>query len=173
MDENQSTSSSENSGGGNKNLIVMAIVAVVVIALLIGGAYYFLYMSKPQDNTEVVDQQTTNPDAEVEGTSEETAAGNYQDGTYTATGTYSYHSGEESVEVTVTLESGAVTEAKVVSKAIAPTSKTMQADFIANFESMVIGKNIDEVRVGKVSGSSLTGVGFNAAIEDIKEQAQG
>lgn len=95
----------------------------------------------------------------------------YNDGSYTATGTYSYHSGTESIEVTLTLESGVITEAQVVSQAVAPTSKTMQADFIANYESEVIGKNIDEVNVGKVSGSSLTGIGFNAAVEDIKTQA--
>ena len=73
--------------------------------------------------------------------------------------------------MTVTLESGVITEAQVVSQAVAPVSKSMQADFIANFKPEVVGKNIDEVQVGKVSGSSLTGIGFNAAVEDIKVQA--
>jgi hypothetical protein len=38
---------------------------------------------------------------------------------------------------------------------------------------MVVGKNIDEVNLGKVSGSSLTPIGFNNAIEDIRSQAKG
>lgn len=170
--ENQSTSSTSNSSSGGKNWIVIAIVVIAIVVLVAAGGYYFM---NSQKETTVVENQTPSPATEVEGsnTESEPQSSNYQDGTYTATGTYSYHSGEESVEVTVTIESGTITEATVVGKAVSPTSKSMQADFIANFEPMVVGKNIDEVELGKVSGSSLTGIGFNAAIEDIKSQAQG
>ena len=171
MDEGQSTSSSTSSSGGGKNWLIIAIVIIAIVILVAAGGYYFMNSQKAST---VVENQTPTPATEVEGsnTESEPQTNNYKDGTYTATGTYSYHSGEESVEVTVTIESGVVTDAKVVGKAVAPTSKSMQADFIANFEPMVVGKNIDEVKLGKVSGSSLTGIGFNAALEDIKSQAQ-
>jgi len=172
MDENQSTSSSTSSSGGGKNWLVIAIVVIAIVILVAAGGYYFMNSQKAST---VVENQTPTPGTEVEGSNTESQpqSSNYKDGTYTATGSYSYHSGTEAVEVTVTIESGVVTEAQVVSLAKAPTSKTMQADFIANFEPMVVGKNIDEVKLGKVSGSSLTGIGFNAALEDIKSQAQG
>jgi hypothetical protein len=36
---------------------------------------------------------------------------------------------------------------------------------------VVVGRPIDEVRVSKLAGSSETPKGFNAAIEQIREQA--
>lgn len=36
---------------------------------------------------------------------------------------------------------------------------------------VVIGKSIDEVKVGRLAGSSGTPEGFNNAIEQIKEEA--
>jgi hypothetical protein len=35
-----------------------------------------------------------------------------------------------------------------------------------------VGKNIDELNVSKVAGSSLTSGGFNQAVEKIKQEAQ-
>lgn len=174
MDEQQSTSASSNSssGGSKKWIMIAAIVAIIIIVAAVGG---YFFMNQSSSTTETAN---TTPDGQVEGENQEitnpTAApskSTYKDGTYTATGTYSYHAGKESVEVTATIDSGKITKIDVVSLAKAPTSKVMQADFIANFKPMVVGKNIDDVKLGKVSGSSLTGIGFNAALEDIKTQA--
>ena len=35
----------------------------------------------------------------------------------------------------------------------------------------VVGKALDDLNVSRVAGSSLTSGGFNAAVDDIKEQA--
>lgn len=181
MEESQSNSTS--SSGSKKGLIIAAIAVIVIIAVAAGG-FAFLNLNKENSSEEANESaavenaenqaQTSQMPEESNTTSSgsTTTTSSYKDGTYTATGTYAYHSGTESIEVTVTLKNGEVVDVAVVNMAKAPTSKKIQDDFIANFKEMVVGKNIDEVKLGKVSGSSLTGIGFNAAIEDIKSQAQ-
>jgi uncharacterized protein with FMN-binding domain len=174
MEENNSSTSSDSSGS-KKGLIIAAVAVIVILAIAAGG-FAFMNMNKKSEstNTTAVESADTQAEATPEAMQEEAASTNaYKDGTYEATGTYSYHSGTESVKVSVTLENGKVEDVTVVSLAKAPTSKQMQADFIAHYKSMVVGKNIDDVKLSKVSGSSLTSGGFNAAIEDIKSQAKG
>ena len=43
--------------------------------------------------------------------------------------------------------------------------------FVSNFAALIVGKDIDEVSLDKVAGSSLTSSGFNAAVETIKSDA--
>lgn len=96
----------------------------------------------------------------------------YQDGTYEMIGEYVSPGGPETVGVTVTLANGIITDANVEVLATRPASVDKQTDFAANYKPMVIGKNIDEVMLTKVSGSSLTPKGFNDAIEKIKAEAK-
>lgn len=51
-------------------------------------------------------------------------------------------------------------------------AKKFQEDFAGGIKAVVVGKNLDELNVSKVSGSSLTGAGFNQALEAIKTQAK-
>lgn len=155
--------------GVNKNMIMVGIAVVIIIAAVaIGG--FVLSKNKEQAVVETPQQDTTGA---MQETSEQGAVtGNYKDGTYGAVGEYSYHSGTESIDVTVTLKGGVIEDVDVVAQAKAPISKEKQEDFIANYKEQVVGKNIDEVKLGKISGSSLTPIGFNAAIEEIKAQAQ-
>lgn len=105
-------------------------------------------------------------------TTTSTAASPYKDGTYTSVGSYRSPAGNESVDVTVILKDGIITGSTVVSEANDPNSKRYQGIFIANYKQYVNGKNIDEVNLSKVSGSSLTSAGFNAALAKIKIQAK-
>lgn len=155
--------------GMNKNMIMIGIAVVVIIAAIaIGG--FVLTKNKEQAVVETPQDETVT--GAMEETSEAGTTATYKDGTYEAKGAYSYHSGTESIDVTVTLANGVVEDVEVVAQAKAPISKEKQADFIANYKEQVVGKNIDEINLGKISGSSLTPIGFNAAIEDIKAQAQ-
>ncbi len=43
--------------------------------------------------------------------------------------------------------------------------------FAGGISDVVVGKNINDIDVDKVSGSSLTSGGFNEAIEKIKQEA--
>jgi uncharacterized protein with FMN-binding domain len=106
------------------------------------------------------------------GTTDASATASYKDGTYTATGNYTSPGGAESIEVTVTLADGVITDASVVSDAFRPESKMMQGQFISGFKAQVVGKKITDVKLTKVSGSSLTPKGWNDAIAKIQAQAQ-
>lgn len=100
-----------------------------------------------------------------------TSGGPYTDGTYTESGSYQSPNGSESVEVTVTLESDVITSVEVVGNGDNPDSKRYQGEFIGGIADEVVGKNIDEISVTKVAGSSLTSGGFMKAIEAIKADA--
>lgn len=98
-------------------------------------------------------------------------SGDYTDGTYTESGSYQAPSGEETVEVTVTLADNKITDVKVVGEATDPQAKRHQGEFSDGIAGEVVGKNIDEIKVDKVGGSSLTSGGFNEAIDAIKADA--
>ncbi|WP_202171354.1 hypothetical protein [Bacillus sp. USDA818B3_A] len=93
----------------------------------------------------------------------------YADGVYEATGQYG--SLPSSITVTVTLVDEVITDVKVTPHATNPTSLDLQRSFAAAVPQVVVGKRIDEVKVGRLAGSSGTPDGFNDAIEQIKEQA--
>ena len=95
----------------------------------------------------------------------------YTDGTYTAEGSYQAPSGTESVDVTITLKGDVITAVEVVSNATDPQAKQHQGEFIAGISDVVVGKDIDTIKVDKVGGSSLTSGGFNKAVEEIKADA--
>lgn len=96
----------------------------------------------------------------------------YVDGTYAATGEYRSPAGEETIDVSLTLENGVVTDATYVGRATNPRSVTMQANFAAGYQALVVGKPIDELDLGVVNGSSLTPKGFMDAVADIKAEAK-
>jgi hypothetical protein len=45
--------------------------------------------------------------------------------------------------------------------------------FEGGVDAVVVGKNIKDLHVGVVAGSSLTSQGFNKALDAIKAEAQG
>lgn len=93
----------------------------------------------------------------------------YADGEYSATGEYG---GQPShITVRVTLKDGVITAVVVTPHASVPRSLELQRAFADAVPKVVVGKRIDEVRVGKLAGSSGTPKGFNDAIRQIREQA--
>ncbi|MES2023523.1 MAG: hypothetical protein V4439_02465 [Patescibacteria group bacterium] len=96
----------------------------------------------------------------------------YKDGTYSATGSYMSPGGYDQLGVSLTLKDGIITDVSVTNMAGDEKSKKIQDMFIANYKQYVVGRNISDLNLTKVSGSSLTPQGFNDAIEQIKTQAQ-
>lgn len=92
-------------------------------------------------------------------------------GTWTETGDYTTPGGQESVEVTLTAKDGTVTAVEVQGSGGSPNSQQYQAAFISGISAEVVGKQLSSIDVGAVSGSSLTGQGFNAAVEKIRADA--
>lgn len=99
------------------------------------------------------------------------SGGSSASGTWTETGSYSTPGGQESVKVTLTAKAGTVTALKVSGSGGTPNSRQYQSAFESGISSAVVGKPLATLKVGAVSGSSLTGNGFNAAVEKIRADA--
>lgn len=100
------------------------------------------------------------------------AAHAYKDGTYTADGDYTYHSGSERITLTVTLKNDVIADTKLSYVPTNKMSERFMGMFAGGYREMVVGHNIAEVQLDKVSGSSRTPIGFNDAIEKIKAKAK-
>lgn len=96
----------------------------------------------------------------------------YNDGTYSSSGSYDTPAGTESIDVTLTIEGDVVTDVEVVGHDDGnPDVKRYQGEFIGGIADIVVGKDIDELSVDRVAGSSLSSTGFKAALQNIKAQA--
>ncbi len=98
--------------------------------------------------------------------------GKYVSGTYAATGDYTSPAGAEQVDITITLDGNVITAATFTGKAEHPASKKWQGNFSQGFAAEVVGKSIDEVKLGVVNGSSLAPKGFMDALAKIQADAQ-
>jgi uncharacterized protein with FMN-binding domain len=113
------------------------------------------------------------PPAPSAGSSSLAASGaGYKDGTYSADGNYVSPNGTETVGVQLTLAAGKVTDVQITQHPSNPNTRKFQGQFAGGIAAQVVGKNIDELNVSKVAGSSLTSGGFNQAVEKIKSEAQ-
>lgn len=99
------------------------------------------------------------------------SSGTYKDGTYTAEGTYQTPETVEKISVTLTLESNKVTAVEVTGDPQARETEQYQSEFIGGIQDEVVGKNLDDLSVDRVGGSSLTSGGFNAAVAEIRTEA--
>ncbi|WP_291050325.1 hypothetical protein [Herbiconiux sp.] len=108
-------------------------------------------------------------DDSASGTSD--SASTYTDGTYEATGTYTSPNGKEEIDVSLTLAGDVITAVTVTPEATNPNSVNYQNQFADGIAAVVVGKDIDEIDVSRVAGSSLTSGGFNEAVETIKSEA--
>ncbi len=99
------------------------------------------------------------------------ASGTFTDGSYTASGSYSSPGGEESIGVEVTVADGVVTEVTVTPEAENGNAARFQEEFASGIADVVVGQELAGLSVDKVSGSSLTGEGFNAALDQIRADA--
>lgn len=146
---------------------------VVIIAVLIA-----VFSGKKSTEAPVI-EDTTSQGTPVDTSSEIPPAVTpketslmYKDGNYTAVGGYISPGGPNKIQVTVTLKNDVVTATSAVEMAGDPKSVHFQGLFIGGYKTFVVGKKLSDVNVGKVSGSSLTGAGFNEAIAKIKVEAK-
>lgn len=95
--------------------------------------------------------------------------GAYADGKYSATGWYgslpSHH------DVTLTVVEGIITAVQITTPAEDETSLGYQQRFVAALPEAVVGRNLDEIAVDRLAGSSGCSEGFMNALAQIKEQA--
>jgi uncharacterized protein with FMN-binding domain len=106
-------------------------------------------------------------------TGSSTSSTTYKDGTYTAQGSFDTPNGTEQIGVTIKLTSNNITSVSIDDSSIySGTSFAYTERFINGVNSVVVGQNIDTVSVGRISGASLTPIGFNTALDAIKNQAK-
>ena len=151
----------------SKVMPIAVVIAVVVIILVSVAAFS---MSKKPDA-----MIPESPAAQESAPTPTTAAmieSSYKDGIYEAEGEYTSPGGAESIDVSLTLKNGVIEDATITSNATRPISRQMQSSFIEGYKEVVIGKNIDDLNLTKVSKSSLTPKGFNDAVAKIKAEAK-
>lgn len=157
----------------NKSL---AVVAAIILVIGISGGILLLTRNKKDnnavDNNQNITNNTTVTPPPVTTPPNGIAAFNYKDGTYESDGSYTSPAGTETVKVSLTVERDIVTAVTVTSKAKDSQSKVYQSLFIKGISGEVVGEKLDGLTVGKVNGSSLTGGGFNKAIQAIQVLAE-
>lgn len=172
-----------------KNLPVILGTVIIVISLIVGGAILVINHSQNQiktrtegefpentaiDNSnEITPQEIDSPVDNPE--SDNTATTNrYKDGTYSAFGSYVSPAGTETIQVQVILTNDVISSVKVTPQANDFESQRYQQRFSSGISSVVVGKPLDQAYInGRVNGSSLTGEGFNKALNSIRKEAQG
>ena len=164
---------------GKKNTgVIVGVVAVVIIVVFLAGTAVSQQQNKNNHTAEASDNSTaTRPATDTPAPTSNTPASpvgtsTYKDGSYTAEGWYITPGNDGKISVRITLKNNVVMDSTVIGEATNPQSKEYQADFIGGYKAQVTGKAISTLKLGKVSGSSLTPNGFNAALETIKAQAK-
>lgn len=151
----------------NKSKLPLQIGVGVLIIII-----FFAVVVYSRRNSENGEQSVANtPTTETNNSNTESVSGMYKNGTYTAAGVYVSPGGPEEISVTVTIANGIVTNTSANPASENPVSLKFQNEFTEGYKQFVMGKNIADLKLTKVSGSSLTPTGFNDALEKIKAEA--
>lgn len=136
-------------------------VAALIIIVLIGIVASVVIVVNNSSTQESNTPGTTSTDTST-----------YKDGTYSATASYVTPGGIESINLAITLVDGTITESQVSASGNTDHAEEHQAEFESGYKTLVIGKKVGNVHLSRVSGSSLTSSGFNAALDEIKQDAK-
>lgn len=90
-------------------------------------------------------------------------------GTFHLTSTYNSPAGPEPLDATVTIKNDVITAVEAKNVAHAVKSKMYQDMFISGIAGQVVGKNIADVKVTYVNGSSLTAQAFDKALHALEK----
>lgn len=155
------------------NKAIAALIVIVLVGLVAGGG---ALLRKDGTSGDQIASTSKSDDMSDSKKSQDamtvTNADNYKDGMYMGTGQYDTPGGQEEINVKLT-----IADNKVKSADVEPTARPnsaaarYQSDFISGFMKLVVGKPVNEVKLDRVAGSSLTPNGFNTAYEMIKQDA--
>lgn len=154
--------------------IVFLGVAVGAIALAMSNKKEIEtpVVTSDENSTSTITASTTVEATTTASSTEPTALTEYKNGTYSATGSYKSPAGIEQINLSIEIENDIITNSTF--KGLAENSRSInyQEQFANGYRAQIIGKNIDTVKLSKVSGSSLTPIGFNEAMGKIKDEAE-
>lgn len=160
--------------GQQPNKVLIGVVIAVVLAAVAAGAWYMANNSSDNASTQETQSTSSSDQLVADEDDEKVVVESFKAGDYQATGLYQSPGGNEEVAVQVALaDDGTINAVEVEPKAASGTSRQYQSEFVNNYKDLVVGKNINEVELSRVAGSSLTSNGFNDALDQIKEDAKG
>lgn len=148
----------------SKNKIITSIVIIAAIALIAIAA-----RGNKSDQTGQITQPTASSANIVEAADPNAT---YKDGSYTVADKYQSPGGAESIDVTVTISNGMITDAQVSASGNDRESEEYQTRFKNNYKSKVVGKALSTLELSRISGASLTTSSFNDALDAIRAQAK-
>ncbi len=159
----------------NQSGKVHPAVATLIVIVLVGVVTSVVIAVQNNQDTsknDTITQTTQDTSTQQPATNNEsTNVRQYKDGTYSATGSYATPGGMESIDLTVTIKNGVITKTELAQNATDRDAKEYQAAFAGGYTDLVVGKDVDEVSLSRVAGSSLTSNGFNRALDAIKDDA--
>ena len=138
---------------------VITIIVIVLVGIVASAA--ITINSQPGSNSET----STQNDRTTEFTS-------YRDGTYEAQGTYVSPGGLQTINLSVTIENGTIVATSIAGVGSKDESLEYIQRFAGGYEAEVVGKAVNDVSLSRVAGSSLTSIGFNDALDQIKKDAK-
>lgn len=149
------------------NKINPAIAALIVIVLVGAATAGVASISNNNESDVATSPASSRPTPNTASSSDTT----YKDGEYASQGSYITPGGRESIGLTVTLKDGIIADIELDQQASGGDTVIYQRKFASGYKAEVVGRNIDEVELSRVAGSSLTSNGFNNALEQIKTDA--
>lgn len=96
----------------------------------------------------------------------------YRSGRYTATGHYLTPGGNESIAVTLDVQGDTVTASAIEVEAKSPTARQFQEQFRSTIARQITARPLSTLSVSRVSGASLTSLGFDQALTRIRQDAK-
>ena len=154
---------------------IAALIVIVLVGIVASVAIVVANNSngdKTTSTTEEFNHETHQHAPSDDPTVDSTDISEYKDGTYSATGTYLSPGGRESIELTVTIKDGVITDTSLVKNATSTEAKEYQGHFEHSYKELVIGKKVNGLSLTRVAGSSLTSGGFNEALDEIRDDAR-
>jgi uncharacterized protein with FMN-binding domain len=142
--------------------LIAAVICVMILAGLVVAADKLKGTAASSDSTAL----STPPGATGPST------GSYKDGTYSATSTYYVPHGSESIQVTLTVKNGTITDAAIANSESDRESAEYQHVFASLYKGSVVGKPLSGFNLDVVAGASDTTDGFNQTVSQIANQAQ-
>lgn len=168
-------------------LIATCVTLVVIAAIVLvadhmktkPGAVALSSNSTPSASSPAPAASSTTPSQDSTGTAPSTNSGSsssfsgYKDGTYTASSNYYVPHGSESIQVTLTVQNGVVTNSSINNSENDGESARFQEEFAADYKRYVVGQKLSSVsNLSIIAGASDTTQGFDDAVSQIISKAQ-
>jgi uncharacterized protein with FMN-binding domain len=169
----------------SKRKLIATILSVVIIAGIVVFADHLKSTGLPLATTASQDSNASAPDTSTDIDTDTSATTNstssttstsgtsgYANGTYTASSDYYVPHGEESIQVSLTLKDGVITDSSITNSEGDHDSAAFQEEFASSYKSYVVGQKISGLQLSIISGASDTTQGFNDALSQIASKAQ-